>query len=37
MDRGRDVRRSARLIKARKPVDTQRVSDEEVDLRTLTL
>lgn len=35
MDRGRDVRRSQRLIKARKAVDPARLRDEEVDLRTL--
>jgi 3-phenylpropionate/trans-cinnamate dioxygenase ferredoxin reductase component len=35
LDRGRDVRRSAGLIKSRKRVDPGKLADEDVDLRTL--
>ena len=35
IDRGRDVRRSMRLIRARKAVDPDRLKDESVDLRAL--
>jgi 3-phenylpropionate/trans-cinnamate dioxygenase ferredoxin reductase subunit len=35
LDRGRDVRRSAALIKSRRPVDPDVLRDEDVDLRTL--
>ncbi len=35
LDRGREVRRSGGLIKARRPVDPELLADEDVDLRTL--
>jgi len=35
VNRGRDLRRSMRLIKAQRPVDTTKLRDPEVDLRTL--
>jgi 3-phenylpropionate/trans-cinnamate dioxygenase ferredoxin reductase subunit len=35
LDRGRDVRRAAGLIKSRRPVDPAKLADEDVDLRTL--
>jgi 3-phenylpropionate/trans-cinnamate dioxygenase ferredoxin reductase subunit len=35
VNRGRDLRRSMRLIKAQRPVDTTKLRDSDVDLRTL--
>ena len=35
VNRGRDLRRSMRLIKAQRPVDTTKLRDPDVDLRTL--
>ena len=35
LDRGRDVRRSAGLIRARRPVDPAALRDEDVDLKAL--
>jgi 3-phenylpropionate/trans-cinnamate dioxygenase ferredoxin reductase subunit len=35
VNRGRDLRRSMRLIKAQRPVDTTKLRDPNVDLRTL--
>ncbi|HEX8100564.1 MAG TPA: oxidoreductase C-terminal domain-containing protein, partial [Actinomycetota bacterium] len=35
MNRGRDVRRSAGLIRSRKPVDSAALRDEDVDLKEL--
>src|ERR687893_1017608 len=36
VNRGRDLRRSMRLIKDQRPVDTTKLRDPDVDLRTLT-
>jgi 3-phenylpropionate/trans-cinnamate dioxygenase ferredoxin reductase subunit len=35
INRGRDLRRSMRLIKAQRPVDATRLQDPDVDLREL--
>jgi 3-phenylpropionate/trans-cinnamate dioxygenase ferredoxin reductase component len=35
VNRGKDLRRSMRLIKAQRPVDTTKLRDPDVDLRTL--
>ena len=35
VNRGRDVRRSMRLVKARRPVDPRQLRDEAVDLKTV--
>jgi 3-phenylpropionate/trans-cinnamate dioxygenase ferredoxin reductase component len=35
LDRGREVRRAAKLIRSRQPVDPARLRDEEVDVRAL--
>ena len=36
VDRGKEVRRSAGLIRSRQPVDLRRLRDEDVDLRKLS-
>ena len=35
VDRGKDLRRSMRLIKAQSPIDAAKLWDPQVDLRTL--
>jgi 3-phenylpropionate/trans-cinnamate dioxygenase ferredoxin reductase subunit len=35
MNRGKELRRSTAIIKARRPVDAKQLADEEVDLKAL--
>jgi 3-phenylpropionate/trans-cinnamate dioxygenase ferredoxin reductase subunit len=35
VDRGRDVRRTAGLVRSRRPVDLRALADEDVDVRSL--
>jgi hypothetical protein len=35
VNRGRDLRRSMRLIKAQRPVDATKLQDPDIDLREL--